>query len=261
MTTSTMLVRALLIGHGMELRNLKKGEILARNPLVTNVEGGGYAVLFRFGVLLLVDVPADSETAFLESLQPVVQGGFEDPVVESLEIVVEPGGEERIVDGRLCIAEAEVARIQVIADILAKSLLLENYEQKSVEAFDRIEPFAEHMRMRAVLPRQARGLIRQIGDILQIKHRMVGRAQVGEKPDILWDRPDLERLWQRLENDYEISERQSALDRRLDLISETVETVLELLQERRTLRVEWYITILIVVEIFLTLYELFFRHV
>ncbi len=36
-------------------------------------------------------------------------------------------------------------------------------------------------------------------------------------------------------------------------------TILELLQSRRTLRVEWYIVILIVVEILLTLYDMFLR--
>jgi uncharacterized Rmd1/YagE family protein len=260
MASKTILVKALLIGHGLDLRSLSLGEIVARNPMVLHLEDDGLAVLFRFGVVLLVDAQPEAESAFLSRLEPVVQSPIENPVVEVLELVVEPGSEERIVDGRLNIPESEVTRIQVIADILAKSLLLEDYEEKSVAAFDRIEPFAEHMRMRVILPRQARELLRHIGDILQIKHRMVGRAQVGEKPDILWDRPDLERLWQRLENEYEISERQSALDRRLDLLSETVETVLRLLQERRTLRVEWYITILIVIEIFLTLYELFFRH-
>jgi len=38
------------------------------------------------------------------------------------------------------------------------------------------------------------------------------------------------------------------------------ETLPALLPDRRTLRVEWYIVILIVVEIALTLYELIFKH-
>jgi len=47
-----------------------------------------------------------------------------------------------------------------------------------------------------------------------------------------------------------------ALERKLDLISRTAETLLGLLQDKRTLRVEWYIVILIVVEIVLYVYEL-----
>jgi hypothetical protein len=41
------------------------------------------------------------------------------------------------------------------------------------------------------------------------------------------------------------------------LIEQTATTALGLLQARRSLRVEWYIVILIVIEIFLTLYQMF----
>jgi uncharacterized Rmd1/YagE family protein len=50
-----------------------------------------------------------------------------------------------------------------------------------------------------------------------------------------------------------------ALERKLELVSRTAETLLDLLQDKRTLRVEWYIVILIVVEIVLTLYELWWH--
>lgn len=49
------------------------------------------------------------------------------------------------------------------------------------------------------------------------------------------------------------------MERKLRLISRTSHTLLELLSNRRTLRVEWYIMILIVFEIFLSVYELFIR--
>jgi uncharacterized Rmd1/YagE family protein len=44
----------------------------------------------------------------------------------------------------------------------------------------------------------------------------------------------------------------------LALTSRTINTVLDLLQNRRTLRVEWYIVILIVVEILIMAYEMFY---
>jgi uncharacterized Rmd1/YagE family protein len=47
--------------------------------------------------------------------------------------------------------------------------------------------------------------------------------------------------------------------RKIDLISRTAQTLLQLQQGRHSLRLELYIVILIVVEILLTLYELFFR--
>lgn len=58
---------------------------------------------------------------------------------------------------------------------------------------------------------------------------------------------------------FELKERAYALGRKLELITRTAETLLDLLQAQRSLRVEWYITILIVIEIGFTIYELFLR--
>lgn len=94
--------------------------------------------------------------------------------------------------------------------------------------------------------------------MLLIQHKMVGHVEVLEKPDVLWDHPELERFYARLRDEYELRERERALNRKLELVSRTVATLLELIQNRRSLRVEWYIVLLILFEIALTLYGMFF---
>jgi uncharacterized Rmd1/YagE family protein len=69
----------------------------------------------------------------------------------------------------------------------------------------------------------------------------------------------LEQLYLRLEDEFELSERAEILDRKLELISRTVSTTLDLVQTQRGHRVEWYIVGLIVFEIGLTLYDFFIR--
>ena len=73
------------------------------------------------------------------------------------------------------------------------------------------------------------------------------------KPEVLWEYPGLERFYLSLETEYEIRERHTALERKLDLISRTAETLLDLVHNKRSLRVEWYIVILIVVDIIVSL--------
>ena len=73
---------------------------------------------------------------------------------------------------------------------------------------------------------------------------------------LLWEHPELERLYVRLAEEYELRDRDRALDRKLDVISRTVETLLGLVQTRSSLRVEWYIVLLIVAELLLTTYPL-----
>ena len=104
-------------------------------------------------------------------------------------------------------------------------------------------------------PQDAFALLKHIGQTLSTQRQMVGHVEIDDKPELLWEMPEFERLYLRLEDDYEIQERYERLNRKLDLIYRTAETMHGLLQGKSSLRVEWYIVILIVVDILLHLAE------
>lgn len=253
---------ALLIGERVNLRQLPPYSLLANNPPMVEVSGGGTAALFRFGVVVFFNVPPVAQSSFLQQLRHLVTEPVEhlDYETDDLEIRIDAQRGDSLEQGILYLVDHDIGRQQVVADILAKSVLLAGHEGKIGSVFDRVEPLAEKLQRHGRGVRQARELVRYIGETLLIQHRLVGRAEVGEKPEILWERPELERLFVRLEQEYEIKERRIALEHKLNVIGATAETLLDLLQNQRSLRVEWYIVILIVVEIVLSLYELFFRH-
>ncbi|SDX79148.1 Uncharacterized protein, Rmd1/YagE family [Allochromatium warmingii] len=252
-------VRAHLLGRHLDLKRLGHLEVLATNPLVAPIGEHAHAVLFRSGAVVLFGVDAAQEAAFIEEIRPFVRDPLLQPEHEDLTILIDPIRPEGLERDRLVLMNTELARLQVVADILGKSVLLADQEARVAHAFDRIEPLAERLRRHGRGVSHADTLIRHIGEALAIQQNMVGRGEIGDKPEVIWERPDLERLFLNLEAEYEIRERQLALERKLTLINDTAGTLLDLLQSKRSLRVEWYIVILIVVEIALTLYELFFR--
>jgi uncharacterized Rmd1/YagE family protein len=256
---SKLRAHALLLGDRLDLKPLKTTEQLAAIPLSVPVSEQGIAVLFRYGVVVLFAVTPIEEATFLNHLQAFVSEPFTEPESETLEMRIDPMVKEGFEKDRLFVSDASLQRLQIVADILAKSLVLAEYEKRIADTFDRIEPLAMALERSGSSTYPARELLRHIGSTLLSLHRMVGRVEVGEKPEILWERPELELLYVHLEAEYELKERQLALERKLQVISRTAETLLDLLHAKRSLRVEWYIVILIVVEIVLTLYELFFR--
>jgi len=82
---------------------------------------------------------------------------------------------------------------------------------------------------------------------------------IAEKPGVLWENAALEGLFIRLEDEFEIKERHAALERKLNLITRSAETLLDLLHNRHSIRLEWYVIALIGVELLLSLYDLFLR--
>lgn len=252
----TLSARAWFLGTRIDLRELARGGGSSVGPVTMLVGQHGYSMIFRFGVVVTFGLSRPEEADILKNLEESVRNPFPTPESEEVTLVIEPESAERLdVQGRLPLREASVGRLQVVAHVLAKSCVLSHYEQNVAAAFDPIEQLAERLSHGLEPARGKQDILNQIGTVLSILTRTVGRAEVTEKPEIVWDDPDLDRLYERLALEYELRERDVALSRKLDLVSRTAETYLDLVNTRQTLRVEWYIVILIVAEIALSLYD------
>jgi len=254
--SSAFRARALLLGARLDLRNWPEGETLARAPLTARLAGGGIAVLFRFGVAVLFDAAPEAEHALRERLAPLMEHRYPSPEAEELEVRVDPSRPEGLHEGALLVQSASLERLQLVAEALSKSVLLGHYEARLGADFDRIEPLALELERRGRIRGGTRDHLKRIGALLLIESRMVGRAQIGDKPELLWEHPRLEGLNALLEDEFEIRERLAALDRKLELVARTERTLVDLMSTRHALRVEWYIVALIAFEILLTLYAM-----
>jgi hypothetical protein len=167
---------------------------------------------------------------------------------EEVEIEIRADGPEQIDEnGRLALRALDLERLRVVAHVLAKSAVLSSYEQRATAMFDRIEGLADELR-RGSRVRRGRQLAREIGDLLLAQARTVGRAEVAEKPELIWDDPALDRSYEHLAAEFELRERDRALAQDRGRVQD-VETYLGLLLSRQNIRVEWYIVVLIIVEI------------
>lgn len=248
---------AVLIAQRIGLRAWRPAETLATNPLTLSVKGGGIAVLFRYGAVVFFDVSPAAAAAFLAEIQPQIGNPYSSPETEEVEIRVDPAEKEGMKGVVVYLEAVTVERLQVIADVLSKSVLLAYYESGIAASLERMERLAVELEQTGRIAAKTRDLLKHVGASLHTEHLMVGRAAVSDKPEILWDVPALEGLYLRLEDEFELQERHAALEQKLGLVTRTAQTLQDTLDTIHSLRVEWYIVILIVVEIFLTLYELF----
>ena len=250
-------VCALLLGERVDTRTLERDAALGTAPVAVPVEGGGIAVVFRYGAVVLFDTAPAAADRFLATLDPLLTEKFPTAEREDLQVLVRADGEQ-LVDaaGNIVLRDRAIERLQLVADVLAKNLVLSHYETRVAAIFDRIEPLAATLRERGRAGVPGKVLLQHIGNVLSMQQRMVGRVETGEKPELVWEHPELDRLYMRLADEYELRERGRAIDRKLEIVSRTVETLLSLEQTRSSLRVEWYIVVLIVAELALAAYSL-----
>ncbi len=256
-------VRARIVGERIVLKGLEKVEPLATNPLIIRAGATGCAVLLRYGIIVTFDLSAEEESELVERLRPHIREPLPSNLSEELAIAFRPQTEERpkerLESNTLWLQECSAERLQIVAEALGKSVALDYYETEVSSLFERIKPFTTAIQDKNLRPPKEKELLSYIGGTLLIQQKMLGIVEVGEKPDPVWDYPELDRLYLRLENEYELRERLVALEQKLALVSRTVETSLGVLQRDSSHRVEWYIVILIVVEIVLSIYDMWFR--
>ncbi len=253
-----IIVRAIAIADRIETTRLERTDLVSDNPVAFEEGDGGFVVVFRFGVVVMFGLSPLEEERVLAALALRVERPRARRDEETSVILAQSDREDHIpAGGPIHVKTFSPERALVVADGLAKSVALASDEREVAEALDNLEPFSRHLAETGKVPRKRREMLRKIGGALLVRQRVVGRVAVEEKPDVLWDRPDLERLYARVEDEFEIKERAGALRSKLEVIGETATALTDLLDTERSLRLEMTIVALIVFEIVITFYQMY----
>jgi len=249
--------RALLLGERIDAQGLERPDVISTTPLAFRVGDHGYVALFRFGVAVLAGLTPLEEEDFLRQIDLRVVGKRVRHDDETATLELSPDFEDKAgPGGPIQLKDLSPARFLVVADALAKTVSLARDEREVNAVFDVIEPVAAQLAASGRPPGKRREMLRLIGQTLLVQHRVSGRIAIDEKPDALWDSPGLERLYARLEDEYELKERAGTLKRKLEVIVETARAMTDVIDADRATRLEATVVLLIVTEICLTLYQM-----
>ena len=252
-------VRALLIGDRIDVAALERDESLktiSTLPLAFKAGENGLVAVFRYGVVVFVGLTQPEENEVLKNLKGRISGPFKtrerEDETATVEISVER--EDQIpAGGPIYVRDLALERLLLVAYALADSVVLARDEKEVASVFDTIEPFAAELAASGNTPGGRRTILKLIGEALLVQHRVSGRVAVAEDPDVLWDRPDLSRLYARLKDEYELKDRVESLNRKLTVISDTARALTDMSDTARSLRLEWLIVGLIAFEIVITI--------
>jgi uncharacterized Rmd1/YagE family protein len=254
-TIPRLSARAVILGERLDHRGLGPGGSALADPVPITAPPHISAFAFRWGAVVIFGANPTEETALLQKLGPRITNPADSPAEETALINI--GAERDGVDaeGIIQLSDPTPERLAVVADALAKSAALAQQEARIAEALDRMEPAVAGLRLVGRLNVSSRALHRQIGHALSARSRNLARVEAADKPEVLWDHPELERLHARLADEYELRERGGALERKLALIDDTTQTLLSLIQARRALGLELAVVALVGIEVIFTLYD------
>jgi uncharacterized Rmd1/YagE family protein len=253
-------VRALLLGDRLDTAGLERHNVLSTTPMAFRIETGAFVVLFRFGVAVLVGMTPLQEDEIIRSLDGRIIGRFARSEEESVQVDIAPDKEEQVApSGVISLKALLPEHVLIIADAIATNLILAHDERNVSAVFDVIEPLARELAEHGRTPGGRRSILKHIGNALLVQQRVSGLVAVAEMPDVLWDRPDLERFYARLEDEFELKERADLLTRKLTVISDTAQALADIIDTERSLRLERIIIALILIETIFAAYQIFWH--
>ena len=248
-------IRALLLSDRIDTANLEHDGVVSTAPLTFKYGRDGFITLFRYGVAVLMGLTAPEEEQVLRSLQLRLVRPVAPSEEESVLIEIVPDKDDQILPGGpITLKTMTPEHLIVIADALSKSVVLARDEREVLAVFDLVEPFARQLADHGRVVAGRGAILRIIGNALLVQHRVSGRVAVTEKPDVVWDRPDLDRLYA-LEDGCELRERAETLTRKLAVIADTAEVLTDIIDTRRSLRLEIIVVVLIAVELVIAGYQ------
>jgi len=248
-------IRALLLGDRLDHRGLERLGPTLGGPIPLAHDGPGHAFAFRWGAIVTIGRDAASTAALVARLGPRLHDALPQPVEETALIRLDPGEEGPDEAGVIRLRDMSPARLALVAEGLAKSAVLSDQEAALARTLDRLDPIVARLR-RGRLAISSAALLTSIGEALAARSRAAARVDTAAKPDLLWDHPELAPLHAALAAEWELEERSEALERKLAMIRETSETVLSLVEARRSRGLELAVVLLIATEVVTALYGL-----
>jgi hypothetical protein len=194
-----LIVHARHLGTRIDTRGLAADIVLRELA-----SAAGLTFAFRYGVAVTFCTTADRIPALDMALLAHVQEPADQQEIETASLHITDGGKDRVdEDGVIQLADDEEPRLLLVATVLAHSVMLSRDEMLVSEVFDSSVPLVADLQVNGKARLSIPAVMRMVGRVLAARQRVMGTAQAGERPDLLWDHPDLDRLYTRLEAEYE----------------------------------------------------------
>jgi len=121
-TVEAVPVRALLLGERLDTRALERDEPLGVAPLTVDIPGGGVAVLFRYGAVVLFGAATAALDKFVASLRPLVSSALPVPERDDARLLIRPEADQLVdLAGNILLREKTTERLQVVAGLPTSS--------------------------------------------------------------------------------------------------------------------------------------------
>lgn len=253
----TVSVLAYDIATSFDLANLRPqaeawGKLVERNPLILELEGDKYLVVFEYGSVVFFNFSEDEVRGWLLRLKPYAVRANRREFTDNFTLYIGDKRKRSPTTEELSVRQFMLDTVKLVAIVLSRSVGLEYYEDLIDRNLAKLEEAVEMLSREGRFVARRKALVRQVGLALAIHHELAYNLQLLDEPDVVWERgEEVHKLYEHLSAQFSINKRAQAVERKLDIIARSSEFIIERLQERTANLLEWGIIALFVIDLVL----------
>lgn len=248
-------VEAFYVGESIDLKrvqeNVKQYPFLNRDhPLILKFLKDKYVVLTKFGVVFFWNIAERQQKQFLRELAPFIRAKKEYyPYKEKVRIIIkEEEHTDHVSSQKIYLSTLDINRIKIISYVVSQSVALERYEDDIETHLAELENVIENLKSAGRALLKERELLKQVGRVLSVKQNAVSHLSLFDKPEEVWESPELESLYNKMNVEFDLQVRFSVLDKKIDFLSENSRMLMEFMAEKKNAFLELIIIALILIE-------------
>lgn len=242
------------IGEYIDLKkvqeNVRHYAYLNRDhPLVIRLLKDQYAVLTKFGAVTFWNISDKLRAEFLNEIKPFVRSKKDHYSYDEDTKVFAGSEANKITFDKVFLPRLGVQQIKIISYVLSQSVALERYEDEIETSLSEVGVIVENLKSSGRALLSERQLLRQIGKVLSVKQTAVAHLSLFDKPEEIWESPELEDIYNRMNAEYELRDRFDVLDEKIKYLSDISQMLMNFLAEKQNAFLEKVIIVLIAIDI------------
>jgi uncharacterized Rmd1/YagE family protein len=215
---------------------------------------GGTVFIYSFGAVVFVDMGhADREGELLRLRRSASTKSDTQVISDEFTVKVGDAARPNVTDGVLVVDRLTPERSSMVALTVAQSAAMEYYEGIVDQMVADTNRFAEQLERAGNISIYTGRLHRFIGASISTRSEVLSVLHLLDKPDVVWDDPGAERIYEELRSEFDLVDRYQSLELKLRSVQEALSLVTDVARDRRLVLLEVAIVLLILVEIVLGL--------
>jgi len=255
---TTIVIKAIELSRTIDTKGVisvlgKHHPIVSLDPVLINVYPGRkqYLLIAKYGVIALINNSETFEQKALTMIQPFLEEPLPVNTSDEMKVVIDPASANKVLFDRVVVRNEDEDYWKILGMLLSQSVGLESYEKKVDQILD---DFSVRLKkLSALLSRvfypKISSIIRSINEAISLHQDIIANLEILDKPELTWEKVDLDNLYRSFSDMLEVPERISVLEKKLDLLKDNMEAALNIASTRRMEILEWVIIVLIALSI------------